>query len=55
MTRQTILITDQLPVISKIFEKVIYKQIYEHFDHNSLFFANQYGFRAQHSTEHAIL
>lgn len=44
-----------LPSLSKIFEKVIYNQLYDHFTKNNLFFDNQYGFRAQHSTEYAAL
>jgi hypothetical protein len=44
-----------LPSISKIFEKAIYSQIYNHFHDNNLFMSNQYGFRKQHSTTHALL
>ena len=44
-----------LPSISKIFEKVVHKQLYDYFDENKLFNDHQYGFRRQHSTEHAIL
>ena len=44
-----------LPVISKIFEKVIYQQIYEHMEKLKLLFEFQYGFRRGHSTEHAAL
>ena len=44
-----------LPSISKIFEKVIYNQIYNYFVNNNLFFSSQYGFRAGHSTELAVL
>ena len=40
-----------LPVISKIFEKVVYNQVYEYFSKNNLFYSSQYGFREQHSTE----
>ena len=34
-----------LPTISKIFERVIFNQIYEHFQTNNLFYKNQFGFR----------
>ncbi len=44
-----------LPSISKIFEKVIFKQLYHYFQSNKLFYNSQYGFRSQHSTELAAL
>ena len=44
-----------LPAISKIIEKVIYNQTYNYFDNNKIFYAHQYGFRKQHSTELAVL
>ena len=44
-----------LPTISKIFEKVIYDQLYAYFNDNNLFYSSQYGFRSQHSTELAGL
>ena len=40
-----------LPAISKIFERVIYNQLYEYFSSNKLFYDGQYGFRCDHSTE----
>ena len=40
-----------LPAISKVFEKVVFIQIYEYFNSNNLLFKSQYGFRANHSTE----
>ena len=40
-----------LPAISKIFEKVIAKQINQHFIDNNLYYSSQYGFRQSHSTE----
>ena len=39
------------PSISKIFEKVIYNQLYRYFTQNNLFSDSQYDFRAKHSTE----
>jgi len=44
-----------LPAISKIFEKAMYKQIYNHFQSYNLFFSSQYGFREDHSTQLAAL
>ena len=44
-----------LPAISKVFEKVVHKQLYEYMASNKLFNDNQYGFRAKHSTEYAAI
>jgi hypothetical protein len=44
-----------LPSVSKIFEKVMHKQIVSFFQTNNLFYESQYGFRAKHSTELAVL
>ena len=44
-----------LQAFSKIFEKVILKQLMHYFQSHDLLFKSQYGFRAQHSTEHAVL
>ena len=44
-----------LPSISKILEKVILQQLSQHFTTNHLFFDNQYGFRKNRSTEHALI
>ena len=40
-----------LPTISKVFGRVLYTQIYDHFNINSLLCEAQYGFRSKHSTE----
>ena len=40
-----------LPTISKIFERVMYTQLYYYFNVNNLLSEQQYGFRSQHSTE----
>ena len=40
-----------LPTISKLIERVIYSQLYAYFNENNLMSEQQYGFRAQHSTE----
>ena len=44
-----------LPTMSKVFEKVIYSQLYTYFSENNLLSEQQYGFRAQHSTELAFV
>ncbi len=38
-----------LPVISKIFERIIYNQVYNFFIKEKLFYASQYDFRTEHS------
>ena len=40
---------------SKVFEKVVFTQLYEYFDKNNLLYSSQYGFRKIHSTEMAGL
>ena len=42
-----------LPAISKVIEKIMFRQIYEYFTINNLFYKSQYGFRQKHSTEFA--
>ena len=44
-----------LPSFSKVFEKVVYLQLYSYFSDNNLFFSSQYGFRSLHSTEFAAI
>ena len=44
-----------LNVISKLYERVVYNQIYSYFTTNNLFFDSQYGFRTRHSTEDAAI
>ncbi len=41
------------PQFQKIFEKVIFNQLYQHFKINNLFYNAQYGFRNEHSAEFA--
>ena len=43
-----------LCAISKLFEKVVYNQLYDYFTKNKLFHDNQYGFKTKHSTELAV-
>ncbi len=42
-----------LSSISNYFEKVIFNQLYQYFNINTLFNNVQYGFRNEHSTEFA--
>ena len=44
-----------LPSFSKVIEKIIFNQLYEYFDCHKYFYPSQYGFRKNHSTEHAAL
>ena len=44
-----------LPAVSKIIEKVIYNQVYNYFENHNVLYEHQYGFRKQHSTEHAVI
>ena len=44
-----------LPVVSKVFEKVVFNQLYQYVTDNNLIFTCQYGFRKLHSTELASL
>ena len=44
-----------LSSISKVFERVVFNQLYQYLNVNDLLFDSQYGFRKQHSTELAAL
>ena len=44
-----------LPVFSKIFEKVVQKQLYDYLMTNNLLSESQHGFRENHSTETAVI
>ena len=41
--------------MSKVFEKVIYDQLFSYLTTNNLLDKNQYGYCAEHSTEHGVL
>ena len=43
-----------LPIFGKIFEKIIYKRLYNFLSSQSVLHENQYGFRKSHSTSHAL-
>ena len=42
--------TSVLPIFSKIFEKVVYKQLYTYVEQNNILYEHQYGFRKHIST-----
>ena len=44
-----------LPSLSKIFEHIIFRQLFDYMTDNYLFAIEQYGFRSGHSTELAAL
>ena len=44
-----------LPTIAKIIERVVYEQLFYYFSAHHLFSPNQHGFRANHSTDTALL
>jgi hypothetical protein len=43
-----------LAVFGKIFEKIIYNRLYNFFQSQNMIYENQYGFRKNHSTSHAL-
>ena len=58
-SKERYLISNYRPIsllitLSKILEKVIYKRTYQFLNQNDQFYNKQYGFRSQHSCEHAI-
>lgn len=44
-----------LPLFSKIFEKVVYKQLYTYLERKQILCSEQYGFRSKKSTVQALL
>ena len=44
-----------LPYFSKILERIMYNRLYDYFIVNKVLLNKQFGFRAGHSTEHALL
>ena len=44
-----------LPAVSKVYEKIMYDQIYAYLENNNILYKSQYGFRNKHSTELASL
>ena len=43
-----------LPNINKIFEKIMYKRVYEFVEEKNILYELQFGFRTLHSTQHAL-
>ena len=41
--------------IGKLIEKLIYKRLYAFLEENKCLYSNQFGFRNQHSTNHALI
>ena len=44
-----------LPIVSKVFEKVVYTPMYSFLTDNNLIYDRQFGFRSKHSTNHALI
>ena len=44
-----------LPIFSKIFENIIYSRLFKFLESNKLIYTRQFGFRANHSTNHALI
>ena len=44
-----------LSVFSKIYEKIMYAILYQFLEKSELFYSLQFGFRAKHSTNHALI
>ena len=44
-----------LPFLSRLFEKLIYNQLYDYLDKNKLLYSGQSGFRALHPTVTCLL
>ena len=43
-----------LPTVARVFEKILYRQVYDHFTSNKLLGNQQFGFRTLHSTALAL-
>jgi len=43
-----------LSVLSKVLEKIVFKQVYKYLDANNILISNQYGFRPNYSTSLAL-
>ena len=44
-----------LPVVVKVFERLVHQQLYSHLQENSLLHTAQFGFRPGHSTQDALV
>ena len=43
-----------LPIFGKIYEKLIFKRVHSFLSANNIIYENQFGFRKNHSTSHAV-
>ncbi len=43
-----------LPTFSKVLEKIVAKQVYDHLENNKLLYKHQYGFRKRHNCEQLL-
>ena len=43
-----------LPILGKLFEKLLYSRLYEYLISKNVLYGKQFGFRKQHSTSHAV-
>ena len=43
-----------VPIVAKVFERIIYDQVYSYVTENNLISSQQYGFRSLHSTVTAL-
>ena len=43
-----------LPIFSKIYEKLLFNRLYSFFAATNIIYNNQFGFRRNHSTSHAV-
>ena len=44
-----------LPVVSKVLDRIVYKQMHSYLEQNNLMYALQSGFRSAHSTDTALI
>ena len=44
-----------LPCFPKIFERIMYNRVYKYLQENKILYYKQFGFKAGHSTDHAIV
>ena len=44
-----------LPCFSKLIERIMYNRLYKYLSENKILYNNQYGFKKNHSTDHAII
>ena len=42
-------------IFNQILEKLMYNRLYKYFEKYDIIYSGQFGFRANHSTDHALL